>query len=78
MSIVAVLGLQRKRLLSLFKKNKATSAENAVSLQEIIEKWGIGGIEPFRSRIVSKNIRVLVYRKKLHKAGDEKYYLPIN
>lgn len=76
MGIVAVLGLQRKRLLSLFKKYEATSAENAVSMQEIIEKWAIGGIEPLRARAVTKNVGVLVYRKKLIKTADEKYYLP--
>lgn len=75
MGVVAVLALQRKRLLSLFKKFDAVNVQNAVTVQEIIEKWGIGGIEPLRSKVIEKSIRVLISRGKIQKTDNGKYYL---
>lgn len=77
MGIVAVLGMQRKRLLALFKKFNVIGVENAVTLQEINEKWGIGGIDPIRSRAIAKNIKILVLRGKIQKTDNDKYYLVV-
>lgn len=75
MGIVAVHGFQRKSLLAAFEKHGATSIETAVTVQEICEKWDIGGIDPMRSRSITENLSLLVRKGKIQKTENEKYYL---
>jgi hypothetical protein len=77
MSIVAVNNFRRKGLLNAFKKAEATNVENAVTIQDINEKWELLGIKPLREHITQKDLDFLLKRKKLIMTDDDKYYLPL-
>ena len=76
-SVIPVILARRKRLVSQFEENDAICKENAVTRQEIHDKWKIRVFKPLRMWAITLDTNFLCRSGRITKTEDGKYFLNV-